>query len=109
MYDKEADLTDFVKRLKNNRNEVIVFHLMGGNELDQTFQTNGLYEDLETGEQVRLEPRKPSEEYQELIDNSLQAVKETLLRANIGYELFRTDMGITKAITTFIKKRNRLI
>lgn len=109
MYEKEADLSQFVKRLKNNRNEVIVFHLMGGNELDQTFQTNGLYEDLETGEQVRLEPRKPSAEYQELIDNSLRAVKETLLKANIGYELFRTDMSITKAITTFIKKRNRLI
>lgn len=109
MYDFENDLTDFVKKLKNNRNEVIVFHLMGANELDHSYRKEGLYEDLETGEQVRLEPRQGSEENQREIETSLSAIREDMLNANIGYELFRMDTAIDVAISSFIKKRNQLI
>lgn len=109
MYGLENDLTDFAKRLKNSRNEVIVFHLMGGNELDQKFEFEGLYEDLETGEQIRLDPRKKSAEYQNQLDVSIKDMRESLLNSNIGYELLRTDMNIDKAITNFIKKRNQFV
>lgn len=109
MYDINSDLSDFAKRLKNSRNEVIVFHLVASNELDQSFEIEGIYEDLETGEQVRLEPRKSSKENQHRIEESIKKTRETLLNFNIGYELFRTDRPIDGAIRSFIKKRNQLI
>ena len=109
MFELENELTDFAKRLKNSRNEVIVLHLMGGNELDQKFEMEGLYEDLETGDQVRLDPRNKANNYKFQLDSFINNTREELLSSNIGYELLRTDLSIDKAITSFIKKRNQLL
>jgi uncharacterized protein (DUF58 family) len=109
MYDDEQDLIDFAKQLKNNRNEVIVFHLIAGNELNPKLQPDGLYEDLETGVQVRFEPGKGAKDVSALVNKSTDIIRASLLKFNVGYELFRTDQPLDVALTSFIKKRNQLI
>ena len=109
MHDHDNELLEFACSLKNPRNEVLVFHLLGGNEMDQSFKFEGLYEDLETGEQVRLEPRRSKEEYKKNVAESTEKLKEDLLNANVGYALFRTDKEVDKAISSFLKTRNQLI
>lgn len=109
MYDDEQDLIDFAKQLKNNRNEVIVFHLIAGNEFNPKLQPDGLYEDLETGVQVRFEPGNSGKEVSALVNKSIDDMRTTLLKSNVGYELFRTDQPLDVALTSFIKKRNQLI
>ena len=109
MYDDDQDLIDFARHLKNNRNEVIVFQLIAGNELNPKLQPDGLYEDLETGAQVRFEPGKSARQVGSSVLESAESIRTALLKSNVGYELFRTDEPLDAALTSFIKKRNKLI
>jgi len=109
LYDHDNDLIDFAKNLKNSRNEVVVFHIVSGNELDLSLLEPGLYEDLETGEQVRVDPSNFKNTYSELIYKALEKSRDTLVQADIGYEIFRTDKPVDKSLADFIQKRNQLL
>lgn len=109
MHDHEGDLFEFVRNMKNNRNEVLVFHLLGGNEIDFGYKDSGFYEDLETGKRIRLNPKKDKNAYHKAVQASLKQIRESMLNIDVGYELFRMDDHLDKAIHDFVKRRNRLL
>ena len=55
LYDNGKDIQQFVSRLKTSRNEVVVFQIMGNDELN--LETEGVFtfEDLETGERRKVD------------------------------------------------------
>ncbi len=109
LHEHHGELIEFSRNLKNNRNEVLVFQLLGGNEMNFLFGQTGYYEDLETGERVRLNPKRGKERYMQMVQDALQSSRDALLSYDIGYELFAMDEPLDMAISAFIKKRNQLL
>lgn len=109
MYDAEGDLRQFIKRLKTPRNEVIVFHLMGARELLLDQSKSLTFEDLETGERLKIDTDSQQKNYQERVGRWLQEVKDWMLQKQINYQLVRMDEPLEPLLRDFLKIRKTMI
>ncbi len=109
MYEQQNELTAFIKQLKTLKNEVVVLHVMGKNELEFDYKGNVTFEDLETGTKVKVNTQEAKKQYIKSVDGLVKKTKDMLLANGISYHLMRTDDNIAQTITLFLKKRNKLV
>lgn len=109
MYEYNQELTDFIKRLKTLRNEVVVLHVMGKNELEFNYKGNLTFEDLETGAKLKVDAGETKKLYLKSLKEMMKYTKDILLANGIGYHLFRLDDPMGEALQLFLKKRSNLM
>lgn len=107
-YERETEITNMVKQLKTQRNEVAVLHLMGEDELAFDYKGQVIFEDLETGAKIKVNPREAKTAYLESLSTRMTLIKEDLLAGDIDYALFTLERHIGEALQLFLKKRLRL-
>lgn len=108
LYEYDGELTAVIKRLKTSRNEVVVLHVMGKNELEFNFKGNLTFEDLETGNRLKIDAKEAKEKYLQSLHEMMAATKEVLHSSGISYHLFRLDEPMGEALHFFLKNRNKL-
>jgi L-lactate utilization protein LutB len=109
MYEEQNELTAFIKQLKTLRNEVVVLHVMGKNELEFNYNGNIVFEDLETGAKVKINATDAKKKYIQSLNKMMKNTKDMLLANGISYHLMSLDANIGETIELFLKKRNRLV
>lgn len=109
MYENNQELTRFVKKLKTLKNEVVVLHIMGAQELGFDYSGNITFEDLETGNKLKVNTKEAKKLYLQSLEHMIKKTKDFLLANNIGYHLFKLDEPIGEALQLFLKKRNNLM
>lgn len=109
MYEEQNEITTFIKKLKTLRNEVVVLHVMGKNELEFNYNGNITFEDLETGTKVKLNATDAKKEYITSLNTMMKNTKNMLLANGISYHLMSLNENIGKTIELFLKKRNKLV
>jgi uncharacterized protein (DUF58 family) len=107
-YEQNGEIFKLLDTLIALKNEVVVFHLIGKNELELDFNGYTNLEDLETGETVEFDSGTAAKAYREKLDNYLAEVKSKLLERNISYRLINTDEPLDQALRDFLKQRNRI-
>mgnify|MGYP000636870796 CR=1 FL=1 len=108
MYESEKELTRFAGNLKTPRNEVVVLHIMGRDEMEFDYGTPLTFEDLETGARVQVDAGKARKVYLEKLQARMGAIREALLGKGIGYHIFRMDTALDQALHHYLKERSRL-
>jgi uncharacterized protein (DUF58 family) len=109
MYEEEGEISRLLEVLASMRHEILVFHVMGRNELENDFPGYSRMEDLETGEQVPVTGRGRSVDvYAENLQRWLSAVRMRLLDKQIVYQLMRMDQPMDQAIRDFLKQRQQM-
>ncbi len=109
LYDQDKDLISFISRLKTSRNEVIIFHLMGKDEHDLSFEGAFTFEDLETGSRIKVDTAVKQKEYTVLMDRWIQDIRSNLLEKNISYSLVSMSEPIENTLRNFLKTRKALL
>ncbi|HMV09588.1 MAG TPA: DUF58 domain-containing protein [Cyclobacteriaceae bacterium] len=109
LYDQNNDLLSFISRLKTSRNEVIVFHLMGKNEHDLSYEGAFTFEDLETGARVKVDTAVKQKAYKQLMDEWIGTVRNTLLEKGISYTLVTLNAPVENTLRDFLKARKQLL
>lgn len=109
LHEHDAELLQFIKSLKSPRNEVIILHIMGKNEMEFEYKGNITFEDLETGTKLKVNASEAKAQYLKLLDASLKETKDFLLANDISYQLFQTDSHMGEALQFFLKKRLKLM
>lgn len=109
MYENTSELTDFINRLKTARNEVVVLHIMGKNELEFEYAGTVTFEDLETGAKMKVDAKQAKSAYLKSIEEMIKNTKDALLAKGVSYHLFRLDEHLGEALQLFLKKRNNLM
>lgn len=109
LYDQDNDLLSFISRLKTSRNEVIVFHLMGKNEHDLSYEGAFTFEDLETGARVKVDTAVKQKAYKQLMYEWIGTVRNTLLEKGISYTLVTLDAPVENTLRDFLKARKQLL
>lgn len=109
LYDTDAGLVKLVSRLKSRRNEVIVLHLMGETELNLSMVGSFTFEDLESGERLKVDSVEQRKKYQDKMNIWLQSVREQFLEKDIYYYLMRMNDPAEGQIRNFIRIRNSLL
>jgi len=107
-YQQNGEITKLLNSLLNNRHEIIVFQLMGRNELELDYKGYAALEDLETGQTIQIERSSSSKDYKERIEKYLSEVRDQLLNKNIFYRMIRMDEPVDKALMDFLKQRNKI-
>ncbi|MHA7057505.1 DUF58 domain-containing protein [Aquimarina sp. M1] len=109
LYEHNTELSTFMKRLKTPKNEVVVLHVMGKNELEFNYKGTVTFEDLETGAKLKIDAKMAKKKYLIALEEMMKNTKNTLLANNISYHMFKIHEHIGEALQVFIKKRNKLI
>jgi uncharacterized protein (DUF58 family) len=108
LYDNDEDLFRFISQLKNPRNEVIVFHLMGKQETDFNFEGSFTFEDLETGARTKANTLIQQKEYSDRVKKWLQHSRSWMLEKQINYQLLFIDEPVERVLRDFLTARKRL-
>lgn len=107
MYQQEDEIFKLLDSLTALRHEVIVFHLMGKNELDFDFKGYAAVEDLETGETIEIDTLKAKKVYKEKLDAHLTSIRMQLLNKRIYYRMISTSQPLDLALRDFLVQRKK--
>jgi uncharacterized protein (DUF58 family) len=107
LYERNGEVSGLLDFLASLRHEIIVFHIMGRNELEKDLGNYSEVEDLETGERVAVKPGTDAG-YAERIRSWLAGVRLQLLDKQIAYQLMRMDQPVDQALRDFLKLRQQI-
>lgn len=107
MYQQRKEITQLLSSLSALQHELIVFHLMGRNELELDFGSYTNLQDLETGETVQINPAQMKQAYMHNMQQYLEATRMQLLEQHIFYRLIPIDQPLDKALRDFLNQRQR--
>lgn len=109
LYQQSQELMDVLGSLSVMKNEIIVFHLMGNNELEFDYADYAALQDLETGEIVKINARSDSNLYKQQLTSYLNTVRMQMLNQHFFYRLLNMREPIEQALRDFLKQRSKLI
>ena len=107
MYQTDGEIYKVLDSLAALKHEVIVFHLMGKNELDFDFKGYSALEDLETGETIEIDTQKARKTYKETLDAHLSSIRMQLLAKHIVYRMINTSQPLDEALRAFLVQRKK--
>jgi len=107
-YEQNNEITKLLQSLTANKHEIIVFHLLGKNEMELDYKGYSVLEDMETGQTIKIDATKSKKLYKERLGKRLTDVRNELLNNNIFYELMTMDEPVQKALKDFLNRRNKL-
>jgi len=108
-YDDNKDLQHFIGRLKTPRNEVIVFHLIGKKEMELSYEGAFTFEDLETGQRIKVDTRTQQKNYVNEMREWISASRNWMLEKQINYQLVSIDEPVDKMLRSFLTIRKKLM
>jgi uncharacterized protein (DUF58 family) len=106
MYQQDGEISKLLDSLAALKHEVIVFQLMGQNELELDFKGFSTLEDLETGETIQINTQQ-AKAYQENLQQHLADIRMELLGKHIVHRLVSTAEPLDKALRDFLVQRNK--
>jgi uncharacterized protein (DUF58 family) len=109
LYDDDEDLLKFISRLKTSRNEVIVFHVMGQNEIELNHAGSFTFKDLESGQTLKVDTIGQQREYTQKVEHWIEKTKSFLLEKNISYYTITMSQNPDQVLRDFLKSRKLLM
>jgi len=108
LYEQDKELLAVLDSLATMKNEIIVFHLMGNNELEFDYGNYAALEDMETGKIVKINAARDKDQYKERMDNYLASVRMQMLNRHFFYRLVNMRSPVEQALRDFLKQRSKL-
>jgi uncharacterized protein (DUF58 family) len=108
LYQHSDEIFTLLDTISTSKHEIILFHLMGRNELELDFKGYSTFEDMETGETIEIDQSQARSAYLTNLHNYLGEVKHTALNKRIAYRLLCTDEPLEQAIRDFLNQRKKL-
>lgn len=109
MYEQSDELSAFIKALKTSRNEVAVLQIMGKDEVNFDYKGTVTFEDLETGNKLKVSAKEAKKHYLETLQNKLVQTEELLLNQGISHQVFTMGEPLGETLNLFLKKRINLV
>jgi len=108
LYETQEEIFSLLDQFNTLKHEVIVFHLMGRNELELNFRGYSTFEDLETGNTIEIDQAGSRKAYLTNLNRYLEEVKARALDKRIFYRLLAMDEPLDLAIRDFLNQRKKL-
>ena len=107
MYEQTDEISRFLAERSVLRQEVVLFHLLGANELTLNYAGATTFEDLETGERVEVDTARARAAYLQSMEAALAALRKRVMEQNIVYARFLINQPPGEALGTFLKARKK--
>lgn len=107
LYQQKEELYRMLDWLAAMRHEILVFHIMGRNELEMDYSGYGSFRDLETGTVIQAD-RSGLAAYRERLSRYLRDTRTACLNRNISYRMLSMDQPLDQALRDFLNQRTKL-
>ncbi|MCX7798645.1 MAG: DUF58 domain-containing protein [Melioribacter sp.] len=97
-----------LKHIHFKKNEVIAFQILDPAEKNFGFETDSIFVDLETKEQITTQPYHIKKAYQNAMNDFLGRLKSECLNYGIEYNLIDTSNTFDKALLSYFSKREKM-
>jgi uncharacterized protein (DUF58 family) len=101
-FDNPEDVLRGLQHFRHRRHEVIVIHLVDDTEVNFPFDRVMLFEGMERGEQVVIDPRIAANDYRRRFGEFLEKMKRGCAEKNIDYQRMLISEPFDKALTTYL-------
>jgi uncharacterized protein (DUF58 family) len=108
LYEDPDAVLDAIGPLRFRGHDIAVFHLLDPAELDFSFREPSAFEDLESGEQIPIVPDALADQYRELVQAHVNALRERFSANRIDYTLLNTASPLDHALFSYLSTRERL-
>jgi uncharacterized protein (DUF58 family) len=96
-------------KLRALKHEVVLFHLLGRNEIDFTYTGDVAFQDLETGQTVPVHTDTVRTGYMHALQQHLLAQARKWREQDIAYELLALDQPLDFALRRYLTQRMKLL
>ncbi len=107
LIDDPVETLKAIRLLAGHRHEVVVFHVQDATELDFSFEGAALFRDMETGEELEIEPASLRAAYIEKMQELTEFYKKGLAEMGIDYHLVNTMQSYDQALSAYLNRRAR--
>jgi len=97
-----------LRLLGSNRHDVIVFHIQDAAEASFNFEGATLFRDMETGEELEIDPAAVRETYLQQISQLCEFYRKGLTDVGIDYHLINTKQRYEEALSVYLDRRSRV-
>lgn len=104
--DPEA-LMENVRPLALHGQDVIMFHLLDSDELNPNIKESTLYEDMESGESIEVDPVFMKQDYPQRIKAHIAAIEKTAKGMNADHILLNTKEPLDRALHSYLTFREK--
>ena len=96
-----------VRPLAMHGQDVIMFHLMDPDELNPNIKESTLYEDMESGESIEVDPVFMNQDYPEKVQAHITAIEKTAKGMNADHILLNTNEPLDHALHSYLTFREK--
>jgi len=107
LIDDPTETLKAIRLLGGHRHDVIVFHVQDATELDFTFEGAALFRDMETGEEMEIDPASIRATYLEQMNELCAFYRKGLAELGIDYHLINTRQSYDQALSAYLSRRAR--
>jgi uncharacterized protein (DUF58 family) len=108
LYEETNELTSLLGRLRATSGDVLLLHLVAGNELNFNYKGPVTFRDLETGQTVQVDADQQRASYQTQLQAWLRDTAQQARRQGLDYHLVNTAEPLDGALREFLKRRQRM-
>ncbi len=105
LIDDPAQTLKALRLLAGRKHDVVVFHVQDATELDFSFDGPALFRDLETGEELEIDPVSLRAAYQQQMQELCGFYRRGLAEIGIDYHLADTRQSYDRALTAYLDRR----
>ena len=96
---------DHLTFLRTRGHEVVVFQILDPSELDFVFESPAMFEDVESGKQIYVDPEATRDRYMSKLNQHLDQIDETCSRLGIPFRRVSTADPLEHVLGEFLQQR----
>jgi uncharacterized protein (DUF58 family) len=108
LVDDPAETLKSIRLLGGHGHDVIVFQVRDASEIDFPFDGATVFRDLETGEELEVDPAAVRESYMQNLAGENEHFRKGLLEAGIDYVPLNTRQPYDQALSAYLNRRSKL-
>jgi uncharacterized protein (DUF58 family) len=107
LIDDPEETLKAIRLLGGHRHDVLVFHVQDAAELEFPFEGAALFRDLETGEEMEIDPASLRAAYREQVQRLGDFYRKGLAEMGIDYQPINTAVPYDQALSAYLRRRSR--
>ena len=100
------ELTKALQHLRYRKHQAMILHLLDRNEIDLPYDRQITMKDLETDEELQIDPAELRETYKQQVDGYLTAIRKVCNDGNVEYHTMFVDEAYDTALVRLIHRRS---
>jgi uncharacterized protein (DUF58 family) len=108
LIDDPVETLKSIRLLSSHRHDVIVFHVQDATELEFSFEGPALFKDLETGEEMEIDPASIRATYLQQMQELCAFYRKGLSEVGIDYHLINTRQPYDQALSAYLGRRAKI-